>query len=56
MTITPAELMNRVNDLVPVFVERAQKTEENRAPLDEMITDLIDSERFDDGIVVALTG
>ncbi|GAB6919723.1 acyl-CoA dehydrogenase family protein [Rhodococcus erythropolis] len=50
MTITPAELMNRVNDLAPVFAERAQKTEENRAPLDETITDLIDT-----GILSTLT-
>ncbi|AWG97465.1 hydroxylase [Rhodococcus ruber Chol-4] len=50
MDITADQLMSRVNDLVPVLAERAQKTEENRAPLDETITDLIDS-----GILATLT-
>ncbi|WP_228001438.1 acyl-CoA dehydrogenase family protein [Nocardia australiensis] len=50
MTITPNELLNRVRDLVPAIAERAQKTEENRAPLDETITDLIES-----GVLATLT-
>src|SRR6188768_3203851 len=50
MNITAEQLMSRVNDLVPIVAERAQKTEENRAPLDETITDLIDS-----GILSTLT-
>ena len=50
MAITPAELMNRVRDLTPAIAERAQKTEENRAPLDETITDLIES-----GVLATLT-
>ncbi|UGT61844.1 acyl-CoA dehydrogenase family protein [Nocardia asteroides] len=50
MTITPNELLDRVRDLVPAITERAQKTEENRAPLDETITDLIDS-----GVLATLT-
>ncbi|MFC9556224.1 acyl-CoA dehydrogenase family protein [Rhodococcus sp. NPDC056960] len=50
MDITRTELMDRVHALVPAFAERAQKTEENRAPLDETITDLIDS-----GILATLT-
>ncbi len=44
------QLMSRVTDLLPILAERAQKTEENRAPLDETITDLIDS-----GILATLT-
>ncbi|EHI10429.1 pigment production hydroxylase [Mycolicibacterium thermoresistibile ATCC 19527] len=36
--------MSRVHDLVPIVRERAQKTEENRAPLDETISDLVESQ------------
>lgn len=50
MDITRAELLTRAIDLAPTFAERAQKTEENRAPLDETITDLVDS-----GILATLT-
>jgi 3-hydroxy-9,10-secoandrosta-1,3,5(10)-triene-9,17-dione monooxygenase len=38
-----AELLGRARELAPVLAERAAKTEENRAPLDESIRDLIDS-------------
>jgi 3-hydroxy-9,10-secoandrosta-1,3,5(10)-triene-9,17-dione monooxygenase len=38
------ELVERAKDLAPVFAERALKTEENRAPLDESIRDLIEAD------------
>jgi len=47
---TAAELMGRARELAPVFAERAQKSEERRAPLDETIRDLIDS-----GVLATLT-
>lgn len=50
MSMTSAQLLDRVNNLAPAFAERAQKTEENRAPLDETITDLVES-----GVLSTLT-
>jgi 3-hydroxy-9,10-secoandrosta-1,3,5(10)-triene-9,17-dione monooxygenase len=44
MGLDSAELIGRAKELAPTFAERAQKTEENRAPLDATIRDLIDSE------------
>ncbi|MGW8814595.1 acyl-CoA dehydrogenase family protein [Gordonia terrae] len=47
---TSTDLLDRVHELAPAFAERAQKTEENRAPLDETISDLVDS-----GVLSTLT-
>lgn len=44
MTVNSQELVGRATDLAPVLAERAQKTEENRAPLDESIQDLIEAD------------
>lgn len=45
-----AELIGRARELAPIFAERAQRTEDKRAPLDETVRDLIDS-----GVLATLT-
>jgi len=50
MDTTARELLTRAEALVPAIAERAQKTEENRALLDETMADLIDS-----GVLSTLT-
>jgi 3-hydroxy-9,10-secoandrosta-1,3,5(10)-triene-9,17-dione monooxygenase len=50
MTSEKDELIRRAHQLAPVFAERALRTEDRRAPLDESIRDLIES-----GFLAALT-
>ncbi|MCA2276874.1 acyl-CoA dehydrogenase family protein [Mycobacterium intracellulare] len=45
-----ADLIGRARELAPIFAERAQRTEDQRAPLDETVRDLIDS-----GVLATLT-
>lgn len=44
MTLDSQELIGRARELAPVFAERAQETEDNRAPLDASLKDLIDAD------------
>lgn len=44
MGLSNTELLGRARELAPTFAERAPLEEQNRAPLDETIRDLIDSE------------
>ena len=44
MALTAKELIGRAQELAPTFVQRATRTEQRRAPLDESISDLIDAE------------
>ncbi|MFT4563005.1 MAG: 3-hydroxy-9,10-secoandrosta-1,3,5(10)-triene-9,17-dione monooxygenase [Gammaproteobacteria bacterium] len=44
MAITDNELIGRAQELAPILAQRAARTEQHRAPLDESIRDLIDAE------------
>lgn len=43
MNTTRNDMLAKAHELAPVLAERAQKTEKNRAPLDETVDDLIES-------------
>ena len=50
MTLTSQELLGRARELAPSFAARVQRTEDNRAPLDESIREMIDA-----GLLATLT-
>ncbi|MBL6751145.1 MAG: hydroxylase [Nevskia sp.] len=50
MALSRQELVGRAKELAPVFAQRALRTEENRAPLDASVRDMIDA-----GVLAALT-
>ena len=50
MALTSKELLGRARDLCAGFAARAQRTEENRAPLDESVREMIDA-----GLLATLT-
>ncbi len=50
MTLTSKELLGRARELAPGFATRAQRTEDNRAPLDASVREMIDA-----GLLATLT-